>query len=143
MNKDTASYSAILAGSLFFLAMTMNMPVTEVTLINSALFPRVVLAPIALMSALGLYGAVRSGERNKADAVRVPFFIGFAFLFGGIVLMRFAGFVIAAGVFIAAFSLYMMGTTKPKTAAAMFGIGFAVALGIDYVFTNVLTFILP
>ena len=143
MNKDTVSYSVILAGSLFFLAMTMNMPVTEVTVINSALFPRIVLMAVALMSAAGLYGAVRSGERNKVDGIQSPLFIGFAFLLGFIVLLRFAGFVIAAGSFIAAFSLYMMGTVKPKTVAVMLAVGFALSLGINYIFTEILSFILP
>ncbi|MDR0466719.1 MAG: tripartite tricarboxylate transporter TctB family protein [Deltaproteobacteria bacterium] len=143
MNKDTASYSVILAGSLFFLAMTMNMPVTEVTLVNSSLFPRIVLGAVALMSAGGLYMAVKSGERKRAEAVRAPLFIGFAFLLGFIVLLRFFGFVIAAGAFIAAFSMYMTGTTRPKTAVIMLAAGFAVSLGINYVFTEILSFILP
>ena len=143
MNKDTISYSVILAGGLFFLAMTMNMPVTEVTLINSALFPRIVLGTVILMSTAGLYGAVRSGARKRVDTVQCPFFIGVAFLLGFIVLLRFTGFVIAAGSFIAAFSLYMMGTTRLKTVATMLAAGFAIALGIDYIFTEILSFILP
>ena len=143
MNKDTISYSVILAGSLFFLFMTTAITTTEVTLVNSALFPRIVLAGIAIMSAVGLYGAVRSGERKPVAKVHAPLFIGFAFLLGFIVLLRFAGFVIAAGTFIAAFSLYMMGTVKPKITAIMFASGFAVSLGINYIFTNILSFILP
>lgn len=143
MNKDTVSYAIVLAASLFFFAMTWSIASTEVTVVNSALFPRILLIGMSLMSAAGLYGAVRSGERKAAAKVHAPLFIGFAFLLGFIILLRVAGFVIAAGTFIAAFSLYMMGTTKPKTAAIMLAGGFAVSIGIDYIFTNVLSFILP
>lgn len=143
MNKDTVSYSIVLAASAFFLAMTSTIASTEVTVVNSSLFPRILLIGMILMSAIGLFKAIKSGERTPADKVYAPLFIGFGFLIGFILLLRFAGFVVAAGTFIATFSLYMMGTVKPKMAAIMFAGGFAVSFGIDYIFTNILSFILP
>ena len=75
MNKDLLSYSILLLGSLFFLSMTLNMPVTSVTVINSALFPRLVLYGLIFLSGLGMYNALRRKKAESAGKIRAPLYL--------------------------------------------------------------------
>ncbi len=54
MNRDIISYAVILAGSILFLCLSLKIPRTDVTLVNSASFPMLVLGITAVLSALGL-----------------------------------------------------------------------------------------
>jgi hypothetical protein len=143
MNRDLVSYSIVFLGSLFFFALTFRLPVTEVTLINSAVFPRIVLGIMIMISAPGAYAAFRHGKAETRKKIDRAFLIGIAAILALVLAVQHIGFIPAAGSFITLFSLYMIGEVKPKTAIVSLVAGFGTAFGIHYVFTNILTFILP
>ena len=143
MNRDTVSYGIILAGSLFFMAMTWAIQRTDVTLVNSALFPRIVLGILIALSALGLYRSLKTHDGKSMPAMHYALWIVLGIIGAFILMLNVVGFVIAAGLFIAVFSLYMAGDYRAVNIARMTGIGFAISWGINYIFIEVLSYILP
>ncbi len=145
MNRDVLSYGTVLAGSLFFMLMTGGIPKTDASLVSSAFFPRIVLGLLICLSALGLYRALRSGKKHQAAAsIQMPFFIIMGVVLGYIVLLGLAGFVIATSTFLFTASWYMLDTDRtPAKLGALAAFSFVVAWGINYIFIEILMFILP
>ena len=143
MNRDVVSYGVIFLGSLFFMAMTWAIPRTDVTLVNSALFPRIVLSILITLSALGLFRALKTRDGRPMPAMHHAMWIVLGIISAFILLLSVVGFIISAGLFMTAFSIYMAGDYRAINIVRMTALGFAIAWGINYVFIEILSFILP
>ncbi len=143
MNRDVLCYGTVLAGSVFFLFAAKDIAVTEASLASSAFFPRILLGALVALSATGLYKTVRAGAGGKGQKIHSPLLVMLGLCVGFIALLHLAGFVIATTAFIFTASLYMSADYSAKNIALMAGLGFTIAFGINYVFINILMFILP
>jgi ABC-type Fe3+ transport system permease subunit len=148
MKRDVLCYGVVLAGSIFFMFSSLNITMTQASMVSSAFFPRILLGVMIVLSILGLYKAVKEKDADSADAdekktMRSPFAVIIALCIGFFVLLNLAGFVIATAVFLFAASLYMTADLRPKNVAILAGTSFAIAFAVNYIFTEILLFILP
>ncbi len=75
--------------------------------------------------------------------IQTPLWIMLGIVAAFIILLNLAGFIIAAGLFIAVFSVYMAGDNRPVYIARMLAVGFAISFAVNYIFTEILSYILP
>ena len=143
MKRDVLSYGVILVGSIFFMFMTTNIAVTPASLASSAFFPRILLGVLICLSAYGLFKAWKAPDRGQVQKMQRPLAIMLGLCIGFVVLLHLVGFVAATTAFIFVSSLYMSGDASPKKLALSACVAFAIAWGINYIFIEILMFILP
>lgn len=136
----------ILVLSILFFTQTYSIPETAVTMVSSAMFPRIILGVIIAMTMIQLYGDIRKRPLPSVqrEPVHVSLLIVFLLLAVMLGLLKWVGFVVAATVFMTLFSLFMTGNwKKPLDILKTFVINLALSLGIYYLFVKVLMFVLP
>lgn len=146
IQRNILSTTIILVVSILFFTQTYSIPETAVTMVSSAMFPRIILGVIIAMAVVQLYGDIRKRPLTsvKREPVHVSLLVVFVLLAVLLGLLEWAGFVVAATVFMTLFSLFMTGHwNKPLSVLKTLAINLLLSFGIYYLFVNVLMFVLP
>ncbi|MDR1828329.1 MAG: tripartite tricarboxylate transporter TctB family protein [Methylobacteriaceae bacterium] len=143
MDRDILSYSVFLAFSLIFLYFSFGIQSSVASLASSAVFPRLILTLMAGLASVGLYGAIKKKHPNPLPKIQAPFYFILALVFVFVVAFKYIGFVPSATAFIVIMSVYMSQNRTPKNIAFVLCGAFCATFAVQYLFMNVLYFVLP
>lgn len=143
-NSEVKSSAVLVIFSLFFLYMTIYIPITEVSRIGSALFPRIVLSVVLLLSLCNLFTNLKKEGEKDTDKWNFKYVTVFVtLLIVSMFVINIFGFLIGSTFFFTLGSYFMLEQKKTVNIIKMLVFGFVFSLIINYVFADLLQLTLP
>lgn len=142
-NPEVLSSLVLIVLSAIFFYLTQFIPATKVSVIGSALFPRILLGITMVLALVNIWRTAKVACKPLADANNLSVFLVVGMLAATVLLMEVVGFVIISTLFLIALSLYMTRDFSTPSVVKTVVMSVVIVLVVNYIFVDFLMLTLP